>query len=51
MVMGIKMAIWKITCPYCNHCEEVRIDIDDFPEKEQMEFLDRIRQNNPDWVR
>jgi len=34
-----------------NHCEEVRIDIDDFPEKEQKQFLDRIRQNNPDWVR
>lgn len=45
------MAIWKITCPDCDHCEEVRIDIDDFPEKEQREFLDRIRQNNPDWVK
>lgn len=35
------MAIWKITCPECEHCEEVRIDIEDFPEKEQREFMER----------
>lgn len=45
MVVGVNMAIWKITCPDCNHCEEVRIDINDFSEKEQKEFLDRERQN------
>jgi len=39
------MAIWKITCPDCNHCEEVRIDIEDFPEKEQKEFLNKRQPN------
>ena len=38
------MAIWKITCPDCNHCEDVRIDIDDFSEKEQKEFLNKNKQ-------
>lgn len=37
------MAIWKITCPDCEHCEEVRIDIDDFSETEQTEFLRKFR--------
>jgi len=42
--MRNNMAIWKITCPDCNHCEEVRIDIDDFSKKEQKEFLNKNKQ-------
>ena len=39
------MAIWKITCPECEHCEEIRIDIADFPKNEQKEYLDKILLN------
>lgn len=39
------MAIWRITCPDCRYREQVKIDIDDFPENEKNEFLNKIRPN------